>query len=152
MQLRQSCVSLKTFNPKFKVLTVAGILAGILALAGCGGNAMIHSSLPPVTQTTAAPAPAPPAPSPTPAPAPPPATGMSIPASAQIYGNIQQQDGWQWCTQKLNGSVCAAGVGKAISWMAPHQTTPSLDGSSAQFFIGGSTGYSNALWWRSLGA
>src|SRR5437588_11536353 len=152
MQLCLSCVSRKTFERQIKSLAIAGILAGSFAIAGCGGNAMNHGSMPlAASPTVAAPPPAAPAPPPAATPAPAPA-GMQIPASAQTYGNIQEQSGWQWCTQKLNGSVCAAGVGKAISWMAPHQTTPSLDGSSAQFFIGGSTGYSNALWWRSLGA
>jgi len=36
--------------------------------------------------------------------------------------------------------------------MAQHQTTPSLSGSAAQFYLGGSTGYSNALWWTLLGS
>lgn len=66
-------------------------------------------------------------------------------------GKIEQMAGWQWCTRTLNGSVCAAGAGDALSWQAQYQTSPSLDGSSTEFFLGGSTGYSNALWWKSLG-
>src|SRR5437868_681097 len=152
MQLRQSCVSFTSFNRQFKNLTFAGILAGTMALAGCGGNAMVHNALP-TSQTAAVPAHVTPSPSPAaPASTPPPTGAVSIPASAHVYGSIQEQPGWQWCTQKRNGSVCAAGRGNAISWMAPHQTTPSLAGTSAQFFIGGSHPYSNALWWRSLGA
>jgi Bacterial Ig domain len=65
---------------------------------------------------------------------------------------IEDLSGWNWCSQLLNGSVCAAGLGQAVSWMAPYQGSPSLDGSSAQFYLGGSTPYSNALWWKSLGA
>lgn len=77
---------------------------------------------------------------------------MWIDATSQgPLAKIEDLPGWQWCSQLLNGSVCAAGLGGAISWMAPFQTTPSLDGSSAGFFIGGSTGYSNALWWKSIG-
>jgi hypothetical protein len=34
--------------------------------------------------------------------------------------------------------------------MINDQATPSLDGSSAKFTIGGSVGYSNALWWEFL--
>lgn len=64
---------------------------------------------------------------------------------------IQSIPGWQWCTQKLNGSVCAAGAGDATSWQAQYQTSPSLSGSSTEFALGGSTGYSNALWWKSIG-
>jgi hypothetical protein len=71
--------------------------------------------------------------------------------SLRAMTKIEEQPGWQWCTQKLNGSVCAAGAGEAVSWMSRFQTTPSLDGSSSEFYIGGATGYSNALWWKSLG-
>jgi hypothetical protein len=35
--------------------------------------------------------------------------------------------------------------------MAQFQTTPSLDGSSAEFYIDGTTAYSDALWWDQLG-
>jgi len=78
--------------------------------------------------------------------------GMWIDATSQgALGKIEDLPGWQWCSQLLNGSVCAAGLGDAVSWMAPWQTTPSLDGGAAEFFIGGSTGYSNALWWKSIG-
>lgn len=65
---------------------------------------------------------------------------------------IEDMSGWNWCSKLLNGGVCAAGEGEAVSWVAQHQTSPSLDGSSAQFFLGGSTPYSNALWWKTLGA
>jgi hypothetical protein len=65
--------------------------------------------------------------------------------------NIEDMSTWQWCTRQWNGLVCASGLGNAVSWMAGHQTSPSLDGASSEFYIGGSTGYSNALWWKSLG-
>jgi hypothetical protein len=35
--------------------------------------------------------------------------------------------------------------------MTPKQETPSLSGDSSVFWIGGPTGYSNALWWEELG-
>jgi hypothetical protein len=75
-------------------------------------------------------------------------------AASQSWSKTKIEDlsGWNWCSQLLNGSECAAGLGQAVSWMAPYQGSPSLDGSSAQFFLGGSTPYSNALWWKSLGA
>src|SRR5439155_25892255 len=34
---------------------------------------------------------------------------------------------------------------------AEFQTSPSLDGSSSQFFLGGSTPYASALWWKQVG-
>lgn len=36
--------------------------------------------------------------------------------------------------------------------MSQHQKSPSMDGDSAQFHIGGHKPYSDALWWRNLGA
>ncbi|HUN89732.1 MAG TPA: hypothetical protein VMU28_13115 [Terriglobales bacterium] len=65
--------------------------------------------------------------------------------------NIQQLLGWTWCTAALNGGPCASGLGNATTTMMEYQPTPSLSGNSAQFTIGGTTGYSNALWWKSLG-
>ena len=65
------------------------------------------------------------------------------------YSNIDQMSGWQSC------SVCA-GAGGAGS-VAPFSlrqfiSSPSMDGHSAQFNLGGTHPYSNALWWRQLGA
>ena len=57
---------------------------------------------------------------------------------------------WQWCTAELNHQPCASGRGNATSSKTDHQATPSLDGSSAKFTLGGKTGYSNALWWKSV--
>jgi hypothetical protein len=67
------------------------------------------------------------------------------------FANIQNMQGWEWCTAHLRGQECASGLGDATSAMNPGQSQPSLSGSSARFDIGGPTGYSNALWWRSLG-
>lgn len=84
--------------------------------------------------------------------------GVYYSRSLQIYissigslSKIDDMGGWQWCTRTLNGGVCAAGAGDALSTQSRFQTSPSLDGSSTDFWIGGSTGYSNALWWKSLG-
>lgn len=52
----------------------------------------------------------------------------------------------------MNGQTCASGLGNASSSMAENQPSPSIDGSSAKFNLGGRTPYSNALWWRSVGA
>ncbi|HSE48102.1 MAG TPA: hypothetical protein VLA96_02730 [Terriglobales bacterium] len=64
------------------------------------------------------------------------------------YYNIDQKTGWQSC------SVCAGAGGSGPS--AYHTTasgvkSPSRDGNSRRFFLGGSTPYSNALWWKQLG-
>lgn len=72
----------------------------------------------------------------------------TVPSTAKTYTNIDQMSGWESC------SVCA-GIG-ASGPVAQYSTTqgrssPSMDGSSQEFWIGGATPYSNALWWKQLG-
>ena len=79
-----------------------------------------------------------------------PAPGLPTPPStATIKADIDQMTGWQSCT------VCA-GAGAngpvAIYSMVENQASPSLDGHSAKFSISGPTPYSDALWWKQLGA
>src|SRR5689334_10409473 len=63
--------------------------------------------------------------------------------------SIQTMPGWQNCT------VCA-GIGangpSASYSMTQNQKSPSLSGHSAKFSISGKTPYSDALWWKQLGA
>lgn len=78
-------------------------------------------------------------------------TGVNINATAnkKVYANIDEMSGWNHC------DVCAGRNGQGPTstyWQAQFQTTPSLDGASSEFFLGGSTPYSNALWWKQLGA
>lgn len=76
-------------------------------------------------------------------------SGSGIPSTATVFSQIEDMTGWQNC----DSCAGAGGTGPtAPHWMAQYQTTPSLDGSSAEFFLGGSTAYSNALWWKQLGA
>lgn len=87
---------------------------------------------------------------PTPTPAPTPAPGLPAPPStAVVKSNIDQMTGWASCT------VCA-GIGangpSATYSMVENQASPSLDGNSAKFSISGTTPYSDALWWKQLGA
>lgn len=110
------------------------VLASLIIIAcGCGGSTTTHVS------GAIAPTPTPQA-SPNPA-APPNATQVS---------KIQSLPGWQFCTKKLNGGVCASGAGNAVSAIHQHQTSPATDGDSSEFTISGPTGYSNALWWNSF--
>ena len=61
-------------------------------------------------------------------------------------------NGWLSCSAKLaSGSTCAAGLGTAASSLTQHQSTPSLDGSAAQFSLGGAHPYSNELYWNPFG-
>jgi hypothetical protein len=70
-------------------------------------------------------------------------------AGGKTYYNIDQMTGWKSC------SACAGRGGDgpiAKYWMKQNVSSPSKDGRSAQFFLGGSTPYANALWWKQLGA
>jgi uncharacterized membrane protein len=65
-----------------------------------------------------------------------------------IY-NIDQKTGWESC------SVCAGAGGNgpaAYHTTQTGQSSPSRDGNSRKFTLGGSTPYSNALWWKQLGS
>jgi hypothetical protein len=52
--------------------------------------------------------------------------------------------GWGSCTG------CAGGGESATYWMKKPVSSPSMDGKSAQFFVGGSTPFSHGLWWRRM--
>jgi hypothetical protein len=70
-------------------------------------------------------------------------------AAQTVKSNIQKMPGWQGC------SACAGagGSGPVASFsMTQFQSSPSLSGASSQQHISGSTPYSNALWWKQLGA
>src|SRR5438067_4066225 len=65
-------------------------------------------------------------------------------AGTATFSKIEQTSGWGSCTS------CAGGGANAIYWMKPNQASPSLDGASTQFFIGGSTPFSHGLWWKRM--
>ena len=71
-------------------------------------------------------------------------------ANAQtVKSGVQKMSGWQHCT------VCAGpnAAGPVAQYsMTQYQSSPSLSGGSARFFLGGNTPYSDALWWKQLGA
>jgi hypothetical protein len=71
------------------------------------------------------------------------------PTSSTVYSNIDQMSGWQNC------GACAGigGNGPVIPFsMTQNQSSPSMDGNSALFWLGTGTAYSQALWWKQLGA
>jgi hypothetical protein len=75
-------------------------------------------------------------------------SGSSIPSNATVYSNIDQMTGWASC------SSCAGpgGNGTAVPYsMTQFVSSPSLDGKSAEHWLGGTTPYSAALWWKQLG-
>ena len=104
-----------------------------------------------LTVGTSAPTPTPtPIPTPSATPTPTPAPGLPTPpAGAVVKSNIDQMPAWDSCT------VCAGANAKgpvAIYSMVENQASPSLDGLAAKFSISGTTPYSDALWWKQLGA
>jgi hypothetical protein len=74
--------------------------------------------------------------------------GGSVPTGSKTFSKIEQMSGWQNCTVcagiGANGPVAKYSMTQGIS-------NPSMDGNAAQFWIGGSTPYSDALWWKQLG-
>jgi hypothetical protein len=138
--------------PIHKLILILGCLTLAFWLTGCGGGTSVSSnnSQNPVDNPTQAPADDSGAQSPQ--------TDNSnsssdtgIPATAKVREAIQTLSDWQWCTKKLRGKICAAGLGEATSTMTPDQQDPSLSGHSSKFTLGGETHYSNALWWKQFG-
>ena len=68
------------------------------------------------------------------------------PPTATVFSKLEDASGWGSC----DAGNCAGGSGAGAYWMAQFQTTPSLDGSSTEFFNSGVS--ANALWWKKLGA
>lgn len=73
----------------------------------------------------------------------------TAPSGSTVYSNIDQMSGWQSC------DACAGigGNGPVVPYsMTQYQSSPSMDGSSTQFWLGTGKAYSQALWWKQLGA
>ncbi len=68
------------------------------------------------------------------------------PSTAKVFYNIEDMSGVKGCS-----AGCAGGQSTSNYWMAQYQGSPSLDGSSTQFFNGGAA-WANVLWYKSLGA
>lgn len=77
-------------------------------------------------------------------------TKAQVPAPpTKTFTHIEQMAAWASC------DVCSGSGGNgstATHWQAQFQTTPSLSGASSEFYFGGATPYSSALWWEQLGA
>jgi hypothetical protein len=88
------------------------------------------------------------------------ATILNVTVSSQsqfTVSGIQALPGWQSCSATFPpgsgraGQICAAGLGTAVSTMTENQSTPSMDGKSAEFTMGGPTPYSNMLYFNPIG-
>ncbi|HKW76477.1 MAG TPA: Ig-like domain-containing protein [Terriglobales bacterium] len=88
--------------------------------------------------------------SPTPTPTPTPNPGLPAPPSTAVtISNIDQLTGWSSCTACAGAG--GAGPVSKIS-MTENLASPSIDGKSAKFSLTPSSPYSDALWWKQLGA
>ena len=79
-------------------------------------------------------------------PAAPPSTASTVPGATTAW-NLEQQPGWDSC------SVCAGAGGSGPSadhGMTQGVSSPSRDGHATQFWLGGSTPYSDILWWKQV--
>jgi hypothetical protein len=62
--------------------------------------------------------------------------------NAATHYNLEQASGWSWC------SACANAGGGATLSMTQNQNSPSLDGNSTRFGLGGTTPWSHALFYK----
>lgn len=70
-------------------------------------------------------------------------------AAQTVKSDIQKMKGWQSCSSCAG----AGGTGPVASFsMTQFQTSPSITGASSRQHIKPSKPYSNALWWKQLGA
>src|SRR5947207_13086870 len=73
----------------------------------------------------------------------------SAPSNATAFNEIQRMPSWENCTvcagAGANGPAAVYGTTQGVS-------SPSLSGNSMEFYLGGSTPYSDAIWWKQLGA
>ncbi len=72
---------------------------------------------------------------------------LTATTSGGTVSNIDDWAGWQNCT----AANCAGGNGTSTTWTAANQSSPSRDGASREFYLGGTPGYSNAYWYKLVG-
>jgi len=76
-------------------------------------------------------------------------TDGSVPPGATTITDIQKMAGWESCTTCAglggNGPAAEYGYSQGVA-------SPSLSGGAMEFYLGGSTPYSDAIWWKQLGA
>jgi hypothetical protein len=76
------------------------------------------------------------------------ASQIQIPSNATTIANIDQLPGWQSC----NACAGIGGNGPQDPYsMTQGVSTPSMDGASATFWMGGTVPFGDALWWNQLG-
>jgi hypothetical protein len=76
-------------------------------------------------------------------------SGSTSSSTGWTYSNIDQMSGWSSC-----GACAGAGGAGTVAPFSftQNQSSPSMDGRSMVFWIGSGKAYSDALWWKQLGA
>jgi hypothetical protein len=69
-------------------------------------------------------------------------TGSTI-----VVSKIEELTGWGSCDTCAGANASGS---TASYWMKQGVVSPSLDGNSAEFHLGGTTPYANAVWWKRL--
>jgi hypothetical protein len=132
----------KTPRLHMSSLALALVLGAIsIAFTGCGGSPTPANATLPTT------APAPPAP---PAPGGAPSSAPNTAGALFSFADVDDMSGWTSCGKTMNGKECAGGRGVAPTTLSQHAADPSLAGSSAHFWLGGTTRFSNVMWWKQL--
>jgi hypothetical protein len=70
--------------------------------------------------------------------------GVPAASGSTTFSNIQTMTGWKWC------STCANAGGGALLAMTQNISSPSLGGKASKFFLGGTTPWSHALYYKRL--
>lgn len=65
-------------------------------------------------------------------------------SSGSTFYDIEEMSGWNWC------SACANAGGGAVLGFTQNISSPSQDGDATKFFLGGTTPWSHALYYKRL--
>ena len=76
-------------------------------------------------------------------------SNVTTPTGGKTFWKIEEMTGWQHCD--VCSGINAAGPQIPYS-MTQGVSSPSMDGKSAGFWVGGTSKYGSALWWKQLGA
>lgn len=75
-------------------------------------------------------------------------SGPVPPPTAVVYSRIEERAESSWF--RCRSRDCSGSDAPATYWVAPYQSTPSLDGASTQFYVSGNA-WSDVLWAAKLG-
>lgn len=77
-----------------------------------------------------------------------PGSTLTAPSTAKVISSIEEMTGWEHC----DSCAGAGGAGPTTPYSMKYGVlNPALENKSTEFWLGGDTSYSNALWWKQLG-